>query len=171
MKLYPPIINGESFNQHNLFKKYINLGKNRSLKILSKNCHIPQNDLKVLSIKFSWNSRIEAFYNKSQKSKGNEMEKVNNLIENEISKKDKSNIDKSRIDLLNKMQETLNKYSELINEFDESYITKEDDYETRLVKTSKVIRVFEQFIRVTIRIDKEIEKLKNTDPNSEENRS
>ena len=69
----------------------------------------------------------------------------------------------NQIDIIKKMTETLNNYLRIINQCDDNYISQEDSYEVKLAKVEKVYRVFNLYITINARLNKEFARITKTE--------
>lgn len=154
---FPERLQHESTACYQLFLSYIELGENMSYEELAKQTNKPVNDIQKLAKRFDWEERITAT---SKNVLPMFVATKNPNKEKTIEKETIEILDKHKqLQIIQKMSETLNQYIELINEFDKEYITKEDDYEQRIIKINKVYRIFNLYFILNARIMKELEKI------------
>ena len=159
--IIPPRLEHESIENYNYFVEFVKLGTSRTIEKLVEFSDKSASQLIDLSNRFRWAIRVKKvkYYNtyNSINYKENKMENLE-LI------RIKENMNKNnQIDIIKKMTETLNNYLRIINQCDDNYISQEDSYEVKLAKVEKVYRVFNLYITINARLNKEFARITKTE--------
>jgi hypothetical protein len=148
--IYPEKLKNESDATYRLFKHYLDLGNSRNIEKLAYETKKSDSDIKHFQRIYNWDSRVVEF------EKLNPSPKIMKKLDSKIHSK---STNPNNLKILQDIQKQLFEIMDYVNQNlkPENVFKEEDDEETKLNKTLKIFKLIETYIRITEKIEKNLE--------------
>jgi hypothetical protein len=148
--IYPQKLRNESDATYRLFKHYLDLGNSRSIEKLAYETKKSDSDIKHFQRIYDWDCRVVEF------EKLNPAPKVMKKLQSNIQS---NTTNPKNVKILQDIQEQLFEIMDYVNQNlkPENVFKEDDDEETKLNKTLKIFKLIETYIRITEKIEKNLE--------------